>query len=156
MGLDALVPQEAEVPFGEVGLGAVSADADQVDLVGDGVLDVIDRGPPRQQEDAQFAVRQGFPGDRQHLVIAEPGPADLKGGGPQAVAVADLDHRNARGVRGLRVGAQLVGAEVMPDGVVAVAQTRIVDLDRPGREHVPARLLAHDISMPAIESRSAA
>ena len=72
------------------------------------------------------------------------------------VAVTDLDNRHGRGVSGPRVCAQLVRAEVMPDGVMAVPQTRIVDLDWPGRHDIAARLLAHDISMPAIESRSAA
>jgi hypothetical protein len=112
--------------------------------------------PTRQQKDGQLAVRQRFPGDRQHLVVTQLGPADLQRGCTQPVAVADLDHWNARGVRGLCVCAQLLRAEVVPDGVVAVPQTRIVNLDRLALDDVLARCLAHDFSTPAIESRSAA
>lgn len=155
MRLDALFAQEAEVPFGEGRLGAVRSDAHEIDLVGEGPLDVLDRAPARQQEDPELAVREGFARDGQHLVVVQPGESDLERGRAQPVAVADLDHRNACRVRRPGVRAQLVGAEAVPDGVVAVPQARVVDLDRPARGLRCCRL-GHDSPTPAVESRSAA
>jgi len=65
----------------------------------------------------------------EHLGIRAGRLTQLKRGGSDAVAVANLDDANARSVGCLTVQADLSGAHLMSDGVIPVAESGVGDQD---------------------------
>ncbi len=126
LGLHPEVAQNSEVALGDIGLRAVRGDPHDVGTAPHRVAQVRTRAPARRHEHPHAGVLQLLAHRGEHLVVAEPGLPELEGGGPQAVAVADLDHGDAGLVGRAGVGTQLGGVELVAHRVVAVAKRRIV------------------------------
>jgi hypothetical protein len=119
-----------QVALRDVGLGAVRGDPDDIRPEIGRTTQVGTGAPARRHEDPHPAGAQPLPDRGQHLGVAEQRPADLQRRGAQPVPVANLDHRYPSGVGRGRVGDELLAAQLVAHGVVAVAQRRIVDQHR--------------------------
>lgn len=124
--LDPTRASQANVPLGDVDLGAVRTDPHDIGAETHRATNIVASPPPRSHEHAHPAVRERRPHGRQHHLVGKPGSTDLNRGGSKPVPVPDLDHRDPRPVSGLGVGAQLRRVELMGHRVLTVAQRRVV------------------------------
>jgi hypothetical protein len=107
---------------------AVRADADLIDPAVQGRLEMaLDARESGHRQHAEPCVAQLGLGRPQHLRVAQRGDADLEGGRADTVAMPDLKHVDPGALGGLGIGANVLGPELVADGMVAVPERRITD-----------------------------
>jgi hypothetical protein len=125
----AQVPGLGDVLGGNVGLGGVRGDPDRGDPEIVGPFEVLDGADAGQQQGGQpGALHYRGDGTDPFLVGVGAGPVG-EAGARQPVAVGDLDSVDARGVQGSGDGRDLVQGEPVADGVHAVPQGHVLDVD---------------------------
>ena len=119
-----------------IGLGAVGSHSDLVDPTLERRFEIaFHGGEPRYRQDSEPRLVEFAACRLQHLGIAQCCSTDLYRRGTKSVSVPHFDDVDSCSLRSAGVRANIVGAELMGNGVVAIPEGEITDRDLTLRAH---------------------
>ncbi|MND34547.1 hypothetical protein D3C80_251660 [compost metagenome] len=128
-GVHAQAAGVGDVLFADIGLGAMSGDANGVDPQFMGHFQVIDGADARQQQGRNLGLFHQRDHCRQILLVGVGREAIVHRATAEAVAVGDFDQRHAGRVEAAGNVFHLLQADLVTLGVHAVAQAHVVNGD---------------------------
>ncbi len=114
---------------GDVGLGAMGGDAHRAHAEIVGALEILLGADARQQQGGEAGAGQLLGDGGDPFLVGVGAEAVIEAGPRQAVAMRDLDRIDPGRIEGARDGAYRIQPVLMADGVHAVAQGDILDIE---------------------------